>query len=139
MEKEQLLRNPEVYPSDEVIAAALGDSYKAYTAFTQKLPDSGIAPEWRYYNDGKSWLCKGVYKKKTVFWLSVWDGFFKVSLFFTEKTRVGIAELPVNEDIKTQIANEPARGKLIPLLLDVYSQPQLDNAITLMSYKQSLK
>ena len=41
--------------------------------------------EWRYYNDGKAWLCKVVNKKKTVFWLSIWEHYFKTSFYFTEK------------------------------------------------------
>ena len=139
MDKEQLLRNPDIYPSDDVLAAALKESYSIYKAFTQKLHDFQIDTEWRYYKDSKAWLTKAVRKKKTVFWLSVGDGFFKVSIFFTEKTRAGIQELPVGAAIKSQIANEPARGKLIPLITEVYAESALGDLYKLIAYKQSLK
>jgi len=139
MDKEQLLRNPDIYPSDEVIAGALADGYNAYKRFVELLPDFGIKPEWKYYNDGKSWLCKGANKKKTVFWLSVWDGFFKVSFFFNEKNNRGVYELPIVDEIKTKFANEKHVGKLMPLLIDVDSEGLLDDVFEIMRYKKGLK
>ena len=139
MNQEQLLRDPDVYPSEEVLAVALGNNYNALAAFMQKLPDMGIELEWRYYKDGKSWLGKGVRKKKTVFWLSVWDGFFKITMFFTEKTRGGVDSLPISEEIKARLGTEKAAGRLIPLLLDVNEPAALEDAYTLIAYKKSLK
>ena len=139
MEKEQLLRNPDIYPADEVLAAALGDSYNTYKAFTQKLPELSVEPEWRYYNDGKAWLGKCVHKKKTVFWLSVWDGFFKVSIFFTGKTCDGVYELPIHDDLKTRFANEKPIGRLIPLVLEVGDKSALADVYALIEYKRSIK
>lgn len=136
---QQLLKDPDVYPSNEVLFLALGESSSAYTMLARKLQDFCIETEWRYYNDGKAWLAKGVCKKKTVFWLSVWEGFFKVSLFFTEKTRAGIQELPISGSIKASIANEPPRGKLIPLIIDVHSEEPLEDVYALIAYKQNIK
>ena len=139
MRQEQLLRTSDVYPSNDVLAAALGSSYDAYTAFIQKLPQFSIELQWRYYNDGKSWLGKCIHKKKTVFWLSVWDGFFKITLFFTEKTCGGVHELPIDDKIKAQFKAEKPVGKLIPLLLSVNSASALNDAYALIEYKKSLK
>ncbi len=135
----QLLRDSEVFPSNDVLAQALADSYTAYTDFTRKLPYFSIDLEWRYYNDGKAWLGKGVGKKKTIFWLSIWGGFFVVTFLFTEKTRVGIQELDASCAIKTLIANEPVTSRLIPLKISVYSHNQLEDVYSLISYKQGLK
>jgi len=130
MDKLQLLRDSSVYPSDGVLSEALGGGYSAYTRFMNRLKDSNIETEWRYYNDGKSWLGKNTHKKKTVFWLSVWDGFFKISLFFTEATAAG---LPVKK------AFEPPVGKLIPLVLSIHSDTDLDEVFKIIEYKRNLK
>jgi len=83
--KERLLRDPNVQPSDDVIAEALREATDAYVKFVNELAKHDIQLEWRYYTDGKAWLAKGLYKwtgvrggqnEKTVFWLSIWDGFF---------------------------------------------------------------
>lgn len=90
----QLLRDPNSQPTNDVIAVALGEQYAAYTQFLGMLAGFDVTLQWRYYNDGKAWLAKGLYKWKsvrgtdkenTIFWLSIWDGFFRVSFFFAEK------------------------------------------------------
>ena len=59
---QQLLRNPDIEPSSDVIAKALGESNNAYIKFISELASHDIHLEWRYYNDGKSWLAKGLFK-----------------------------------------------------------------------------
>lgn len=135
--RQKLLRDPGIYPSHEVLASALGENYRVYTAFVQKLPDIGVDLTWHYYNDGKSWLAKGTSKKKTVFWLSIWEGSFRTTIFFTEKTRTGIAGLAIDDKIKATMASEPVRGKLIPLMLSM-PPTALGDAWSLITYKQSV-
>ena len=135
--QQQLLRDPGIYPSKEVLASIMGENFQVYTAFIQKLPDLGIDFTWQYYNDGKSWLAKGISKKKTVFWLSIWELSFRITFFFTEKTRTGIQGLPIDDRIKATIVCELARGKLIPLILDM-SVVALSDAFALITYKQSV-
>ncbi|MCL2149725.1 MAG: DUF3788 domain-containing protein [Dehalococcoidia bacterium] len=138
MSDRPLLCEPEIPPSEQRIADALKGSYHVYQKFVDSLPEKKIDLGWRYYNDTKAWLAKGTFRK-TVFWLSIWDGFFRISLYFTEKTRDGIQALPVSRVIKQKIAREPAIGKLIPLILELSSESQLANATTLIEYKQKLK
>ncbi|MDD4496494.1 MAG: DUF3788 family protein [Eubacteriales bacterium] len=87
---EQMLRNSDIQPSSDVIAKALGESNNTYIKFINELSSHDIHLEWRYYNDGKAWLAKGLYKwtgirggqnETTVFWLSIWDSFFKVTIY----------------------------------------------------------
>ncbi len=52
--KEQLLRNPDIQPSSDVIAKTLGKSNNAYIKFINKLASHDIHLEWRYYNQIKS-------------------------------------------------------------------------------------
>jgi hypothetical protein len=138
---EQLLRDENIFPNEQVIADALGEVMTAYQAFEQVLEEHfpSLSCEWRYYKDGKSWLCKGTEKKKTVFWLSVWDGFFKLSFYFTEKTRTGVMELEINEELKNQLQNATLIGKLLPLIIDVVAESQLSDVMAVLKYKAGLR
>ena len=71
-----VLTDPRVFPSDEVVFSHLGRRraiWEALFAFIHAEHPDFVA-EWRYYNDGKSWLLNVSRKKKTVFWLSVFVG-----------------------------------------------------------------
>jgi hypothetical protein len=139
MEQGQLLRDPNIKPTDDVLANALGGSYGNYKKFLEILAGSGIDNEWRYYNDSKSWLGKATRKGKTVFWLSVWDGFFKASFFFTEKTKGGLLELNIDSEIKSAFVNAKSVGKLLPLIFEIRTDDQLQDLFSVIEYKKSIK
>jgi hypothetical protein len=148
--EQQLLRNPKIKPSSDVIAQALGEAYRVYTQFTNELRRHDVQLEWRYYNDGKAWLAKGLHKwigvrggqkEVTVFWLSIWDGFFKVTVYVPEKFRSGILMLPIGEEVKKMIVDSGQMGKLkfFPIVFDLYSDDNLEELHTILNYKKSLK
>lgn len=136
-----LLREANIEPTKKVLENVLGkkllDVYIELLNLTTN--ELGIEYEWRYYKDGKAWLFKAVYKKKTIFWLSVWDGFIKTSFFFTEKTRQGIFDLTISDEIKKGFSKAKPTGKLIALILDIDNIEQLNNFREIASYKKSLK
>ena len=142
MEAQMLLRNPEVFPSDQVLKEELGEAvYSTLVSFTETIsgPEYGLATEWRYYNDGKAWLCKVTHKKKTILWLSIWEGFFKLSFYFTDKHLEGIASLDISESIKQKFAQAKTIGRLIPLIFDIKSNEQLQDLLTVVRFKKNLK
>ncbi len=150
MNKQQLLRDQSIEPTSEVIAEGLGAANSAYTRFVESLKSHSIQVEWRYYNDGKAWLGKALYKwttprgaqkEMTVFWLSIWDGFFKVSLFIPEKARADALNLPLSDGIKEKIENSKQMGKLkfFPLILDLSSDELFEEIYTLANFKKVIK
>jgi len=137
MEK-QLLREQEIVPTKEVLKETLGKVYNVLEALELQLAQDEYALtfDWRYYRDGKSWLCKVSHKKKTVFWLSVWDGFFKTSFFFLERHLEDIAALQLDEN---GFVMEKEWGKMIPLIFSISSQKQLPDLLKLIKYKKTTK
>jgi hypothetical protein len=146
----QLLRNPDIAPTSEVIAEALGSANNTYVKFISDLRNYDIEVEWQYYTDGKAWLAKGQHKwtgirggqkKITAFWLSIWDGFFKVTIYVPEKARVDALNLPLNDEIKQMIADSKQMGKLtyFPLVFDLFSDEFLDAVYTLADFKKKLR
>ena len=141
MEAQMALRNAEIFPSDKVLKDTLGDVYDVLISFLATITDEAylLSFEWRYYNDGKAWLCKVQHKKKTILWLSVWEGFFKVSFFFTEKHLEAIAALDISEAIKTELASAKAVGRLIPMIFNINNASQLEELLTVVRFKTTLK
>ena len=135
------LRDAEIFPSDRVLKDTLGDVYDVLESFLATITNEAylLNIEWRYYNDGKAWLCKVQHKKKTILWLSVWEGFFKVSFFFTEKHLEAIAALDISEAIKTELASAKTVGRLIPMIFNINNANQLEELLTVVRFKKTLK
>ena len=146
----QLLRNPGTEPTGDVLAQALAEANDAYVKFVSELKNHNIELIWRYYTDGKSWLAKGLYqwtgvrggqKESTVFWLSIWDGFFKVSIFVQEKYREEISRLPLSEEVKQMIADARQMGnrlRYFPLVFDMRSDEMFGSLFELMDFRKKI-
>ncbi len=139
----QMLREESASLSPALIEAALGPAHAVYRAFREQTND--LVHDWRYYKDGAAWLCKISLEKhtrtkialKTVAWVSIWSGFFKIGFYFTERSGSGIETLDIDEAIKEQYRNARPIGKLRPLTIDVRTRAQLPDALALIRYKRS--
>ena len=145
----QLLRDPNVQPTAEVIAQGLGKANDAFVKFAEGLQKYGITlMNWRYYKDGKSWLSKGEYKwttargadkVKPIFWLSIWDGFFKLGFYFGGEVREELLKLPISAAAKELIANAKPMGKtarFLPVVFDVTDEKQLNDVFLIAEYRK---
>jgi hypothetical protein len=136
-----LLNDRDQYPDDDVLAAHLGKAKPAWDAFAASIA-STLGPgalEWRYYNDGKAWLCKVVHRKKTVCWVSVWDKFFKTAFYFTARSDRDIEALPIPLELKDRYRAHAAIGKLKPVVVEVKTKKALEPVSVLVKYKSGLK
>jgi len=130
-----LLTDPAFEPTEDHLALVLGELYVIYPLFHYLLDEAQIGMEWRYYNDSKAWLCKCQYKKKTVLWHAIFEGFFRATFFFTESAYEGMQALPFDEQPK----REKNVGKSIPVLMDITSADQMPDLKLLIEYKKGLK
>ena len=137
----QLLREQDIYPSGEVLRDVLSQVYDVLAALEKQVTQGefSLTLDWNYYKDGKAWMCKVCHKKKTVFWLSVWEGFFKTAFFFTEKHLQGIAELDIPEQIKEDFCRMKPIGKLLPMVINIDRQEQLADVLKVVKFKKEFK
>ncbi len=139
--KTQLLKDESVYPSTEILESLMGSYYPAFERLSKEVVNEslGLNMEWRYYKDGKAWLCKVTFKKKTVFWLSVWQVGFTVTFYFTEKTGAGVVDLPIGDAMKEEFYAQKPIGRLIPLTFSINRTEQIEEVLAVVKYKKSLK
>lgn len=135
---EKLLTNPGIFPSKEVLSQILGNVYSVFEEFEIILTKEtySLTFTWHYYKDSKAWLCKVAHKKKTVFWLSVWDGFFQTSFYFLERHLEGIAALQIDENSFTL---KKEWGKMIPVIFKINNQNQFPDFLKMVEFKKKTK
>ena len=142
MNTQILLQNPEIHPSDKVLEESLGKPvYSIYKEFRQIITNDeySLSMEWRYYNDGKAWLNKITYKKKTILWLSIWGGFFKTSFYFHERHVEAITASDISETIKYDFYRTKHIGRLIPMIIDINKDGKIKELLTVIKLKKNLK
>jgi hypothetical protein len=140
MDDKPLLNDQSEFPDDAVLERYLGRAKGAWDSFaagiSEAFPDASL--EWRFYNDGKAWLCKLSRKKKTVCWVSVWDKFFRTTFYFTAKNDRDIESLPIAPSLKDAYRACKPIGALKPLTVEVKNKKALDAVFVVAKYKVSV-
>ena len=140
MEK-PVLSDKTLFPSDEAVFSHLGRSGSLWKSFFESL-DAGhpdFSREWKYYNDGKSWLMKVTRNKKTVFWLSVIPKAFRITFYLTDRAEAAVRESPIPEELKEQFLNGKRYNRIRGLTVTFKSRKDIEVAKTLIELKLKVK
>ena len=135
----RLLKDPGKAPTPGHLETEFGKLYSLYSELLDMLDSDefGLGTEWRYYKDGKAWLCKITLKKKTVVWMSAWQDCLRLGFYFTEKSGSGIPGLDIDPDLKKSYATADPVGRMKPLTVELKDSRQLPDLRVLLQYKIS--
>ena len=140
MEKPCLNDNAE-YPDDKVLTHYLGDAKDAWDELAVFLENKypSLSGEWRYYNDGKSWLYKITKKSKTICWVGVYRGKFKTTFYFSDRAESLIVSSTLRKKYIEQFANGRRFGKTRGLTVDIRKVADLSTTKKLIAIKVDFK
>jgi len=136
-----ILKDKEQIPTEEIIFSFIGKTKTIWESLFEYIREEypEFAEEWRYYNDGKSWLMKVTRKKKTILWLSVFKNVFKITFYFGDKAEPLIMESKLTDELKQMFKEGKKHGKIRGLTLVMNSKKNLKNARELISIKLKVK
>jgi len=133
------LSDPNIYPDESVLKGILGNTYGVYVELLELFSNYDLICEWRYYKDGKAWLCKVQKGKRTIVWMSAWRGFMKATLYFPEKYAKGLFDLEIDEKTKERIMETANIGKSKPCTFEIMSANILAAMEKVIAYKIASK
>ena len=133
------LRDEGVYPDVQVLKTVLGDSFMAYVALLDLFERNDLTTEWRYYKDGKAWLCKVQKKKKTIIWMSAWKGYMQVAIYFPVRLLDDILGLEIKDSLKKKFLETKNVGKSKPCIFEIRESGMLADLEQVMMLKIKVK
>jgi hypothetical protein len=136
-----VLTDPNVQPTDELVFSIIGENSVYWKQIIDYLYEHHyeISEQWRFYNDGKSWLYRTLRKKKTIFWIGVLKDTFRISFWFGDKVEPALlaSTLPEHIKVEFQIAKRYAHSRAISI--EMHSSEDYDNVIKLIELNLKLK
>ena len=136
-----ILTDKTEFPTDEIIFSHIGKAKPHWLSLFEYIhtihPD--IAEEWRYYNDGKSWLLKVTRKSKTIFWLSILQGSFRITFYMADKAEQAITKSDLSDELKAQFKEGKHFGKIRAITVTFKRKRDVEDAKTLIALKLSIK
>ena len=133
------LRDESIYPDEQVLKSIIGETYNSCCELLNIYTDNSLEHEWRYYNDGKAWLCKVQKKKRTIVWMSVWKGYMQATIYFPEKYIDKVYSMDINEEIKKRIKGTKNTGKSKPCIFEIRTKDILKDFEKVMKLKRAAK
>ena len=111
--EELVLTDKNIYPAEEVIFSHIKKSKENWNSIFKYIHTNypELNEEWRYYNDGKSWLLKVTLKTKTIFWLVVIANAFRITFYFNKKTLQSFSKHNISKTLGNKINESKKVGK----------------------------
>ena len=136
-----VLGDKSVYPSEDILFSIIGDKKIVWQKIMGYVKDNykNVTEEWRYYNDGKSWLMKVTRKSKTVFWLSVIKGAFRITFYLPHRAEDAIQASSISNELKDMFCKGEHPGKLRGLTVVFRDKADIENAMALIAVKLSIR
>lgn len=139
-EKIQLLKEENIIMSNNYLKENLNKNlYEIYIELRKIINEFSLECKWKFYTDGKVWLCKIFHKKQTICWLSMWKNCLKLSFYFNKKNYKGVFDLKLSEENKDKFLIVDKNQRLIPFMLDIFFMEELSDAKELIRYKKESK
>jgi len=133
------LTDPDVAPEPHILEQILGESHPVYEELLRMLQSNGLQHEWRYYSDGKAWLCKVTGKKKTIVWMSAWTGYVRATVYIPERLLDGVFGCGIGPDTVERIRIARGVGKSRPCTIDVKDSRGVAELEKLIRHKVSIR
>ena len=130
-----MLRDESVYPDETVLKSVLGESHRYYSDLLDLFDKNNMEGTWRYYNDGKAWLCKVQFKKKTVTWMSAWEGYMQATIYLPLRLLNEALSLDLDDRFKERFTSAKDVGKSKPCIFQIDNGDEVLNFEKLMQFK----
>lgn len=133
--------DPSVRPDDELTGSVLGRKFTFWNDIIAFISETypGSQGRWNFYNDGKLWLYKMEYKKKTVFWGTVLEDTFRITFYFGGKAEPFILSSDLPDSLKDQYTAGQRFGKIRAITVLVNSGTDVENVKKLIPLKVKMK
>jgi len=139
--EQPVLTDKNQFPTEEVIFSHIGKFMALWLLLFGYIhkdhPD--LAEQWKYYLDGKSWLLKVTRKTKTIFWLSIAEGSFRTTFYFTDKAEQAISKSSLSDELKKQFRTGKRYNKIRGITILFKNKRDVEYARQLIEIKAGMK
>ncbi|MCU0237433.1 MAG: DUF3788 domain-containing protein [Acidobacteria bacterium] len=135
------LNDPKQFPNDQVLAGQLGKAKPAWIAFLALLKEKApqLGSEWRYYNDGKSWLFKVSRQATAICWVAVWDKYFSVAFYLNARAEDLVRNSSLDLVLKREFLHPVEANKFRSIRVEVRTKSDLNAVEELLDIKLKVK
>lgn len=113
--EEKAFYEKNVKPDEVLIREKLNQAYPALLELRKTVENvvGETVEEWKFYGPKNGWGLKTFLKKRNLFFLGIYEGFFRITFVFGERAVSKILESDIRESLKKELseARKYAEGR----------------------------
>jgi len=124
-------------PTEQDLSENLGPTYKLWEEIKKSLSDEygHLAEEWKYYGQKYGWSLKLFYKKRNLFFFTVYGKYFRMGFTFGDKAVSAIEKSDLPKSIIEELKNAKKYVEGRGVRIEVKRQSDVENIIRLVGFK----
>jgi hypothetical protein len=124
-------------PDDELLAKALGASYKYWQEIKTTLENQygPLVEEWKYYGINSGWTLKLLLKKRNLFFFGPYDKYFIIAFVFGDKAVRAIEESDLPSKMIQELKNAKRYVEGRGLRIEVKKRAEVTKIVKLVAMK----
>ena len=119
---EKVFMVKEEMPTEEMISEKLSAVYFQLESIRQHLLDTlgETREEWKFYGKKSGWVLKTFRKKRNLFFIGIYEGYFRITFVFGEKAFKVIMDSDLSAELKSELegARKYAEGRGLGINVD---------------------
>jgi hypothetical protein len=135
MNEEKVFTAKDTTPDEEMVRKALGSSYEYLENIRQFVNEEigETVEEWKFYGKKLGWTLKKFFKKRNLFFIGMYPGYFRISMVFGERAVNNVFCSDIAAALKKNLseARKYAEGRGISI--------KVDNAACLEDIKELIR
>lgn len=123
--------------NNQKLAETLGASYKYWEEIKKSLRDEygELVEEWKYYGQKYGWSLKLLYKKRNLFFFTVYEKYFRIGFTFGDKAVSVIEKSDLPKDMIEELKNAKKYVEGRGLRIEVKKPGDVINIVKLVGIK----
>jgi hypothetical protein len=128
-------------PDEGLLSSVIGDNMIHWLELMEHMQKKypGASGDWNYYNDGKQWLYKMTWKKKTIFWIVLVEGSFRVTFYFGDKAEEKIFSADIPRKVKDDFRTGKRYGKIRAISITINDITDVETVKTVAEIRAGMK
>ena len=107
MAEEKAFMKKDSLPTEAEVAKTLGANYTHLENIRKYILESfgDTVEEWKFYGEKHGWTLKNFYKKRNLYFIGIYPGYFRIAFIFGDRAAEKVAASDISPGFKEELAN----------------------------------
>lgn len=134
---EKAFHEKNVKPDEVLIREKLNQAYPALQELREVVKSvvGETVEEWKFYGPKNGWILKTFLKKRNLYFIGIYEGFFQITFVFGDRAVSKILESDIRESLKKELSEARKYAEGRGLSITIKDNSYIEDICKLVQFK----